>query len=134
MTICDASSAARMLSRAGRRHLEAAISSAAPSNPKTPSAKVIARVPISGIRKNVVASVPRMLPAVEMPYTVPETAPALCFECIRRRIANGEYIPRNVTGNSIMAIAAARLPNLMSSICQAKNCSTGSENIGNSSK
>ena len=35
--------------------------------PATPSVSVIARVPIAGIRRKVVPSVPTMLPKVEMP-------------------------------------------------------------------
>ncbi len=37
------------------------------STPATPSVMVIARVPMAGIRKNVVPRVPTMLPAVETP-------------------------------------------------------------------
>ncbi len=37
------------------------------STPATPSVMVIARVPMAGIRKNVVPKVPTMLPAVETP-------------------------------------------------------------------
>ena len=43
--------------------------------PTAPSKSVMARVPIAGMRKNVVPSVPTIEPAVETPYTAPETVP-----------------------------------------------------------
>ena len=96
-----------------------------------PSVNVIARVPIEGMRMKVVPSVPMMLPSVEMPYTVPDTRPELCAECSSRRMPNGEYIPRNVTGKNRITKAAARLPIRTSSKAASTVSIMCSENAGN---
>ena len=91
------------------------------------------REPIDGSRKKVVPSVPAMLPMVEMPYTAPDTVPERAAERSISRIANGEYMPKNVTGKNRIAIEASRLPALMSSIPASTHSSIGCAKPGSTS-
>ena len=65
---------------------------------------------------------------------MPETVPEPWVVRSSRRIANGEYMPRNVTGKNMMANEDARLPVRMSSKLASKDSSTGSENSGRNSR
>ena len=90
----------------------------------------MAREPMKGMRKNVVPNVPTMLPAVEIPYTVPDTTPERCGERSKSRMANGEYMPRKVTGKNMIAIAAARLPDRTSSKAASTSSRSACANSG----
>ena len=65
---------------------------------------------------------------------MPDTVPEPWVARNRSRIANGEYMPRNVTGKNMMANEDARLPVRMSSKPASRDSSTGSENSGRNSR
>src|ERR1700686_1370595 len=76
----------------------------------TENAYVIALEPISGIRINAVARVPRTFPSVDTAYTTPDTLPTWSRDLVISRTITGDSVPSSDSGTTSSDDDATRIP------------------------